>query len=298
MALAGLGGFSLVSQAVKGVGLAADEEFRVDIESIESSYGVGEPIRFRVYGNRPFYLYLYNEDEESAGSIMILPNRKQRKNHYRAHRSYIVPSRTVEFVSDKPGRQRLVMIATEDDLSFDLDSHEASGDFSRTVADELDKWFVNKGVQIRRSAGGGVEGKTVVVREFDILIEDDGWARSLVETPVVFVSAASHRYVPGDRLTVLFGADRSGWVHLYAVEPGGSFDLLASRKVEADQVERLPVRIETPYGRHLLVAVYSTRPDINEDVVADIADDPRRAIDDPKEGYSIDVQTIRVSRDR
>ncbi|MBU0499282.1 MAG: DUF4384 domain-containing protein [Gammaproteobacteria bacterium] len=295
---AGLGAWGLAGHGGIVRAKRSDGDFWVDIDPLETRYRVGEPIRFRVRGNQPFYLYLYSLDDGAGGaSTLILPNRRAPDNHFNANRSYIVPGRTVEFVGDKPGRERLVMVASKDDLSFDLSPYRPSGDFSLIGPEELEQLFSAKGIRIR-DRGPAVEGKNVVVREFNLLIEEDPWQRPPLDLPAVFLSTAKYQYVAGEELTLLFGADRPGWVHLYVVEPGGSFDWLETRKVAADRTERLKTRVEGPYGMHHLIAIYSEQAEIKEERIAAIAIDPQRAMDAPPEGFGVDVQTIRVSRYR
>ena len=98
------------------------EALRVAFKAERSRYRVGEAIRFKVKGNRPFYLYLFNIDPRSGEGLVILPNAIQGKKRILYpgdHRWHTVPNPELEFYSDRPGKERIVMVASTRYLDVD-----------------------------------------------------------------------------------------------------------------------------------------------------------------------------------
>jgi len=87
----------------------------------KSVYHVNERVRFMVKGNKTFYLYLFNIDPDTGSGIAILPNRLQGKDslRYSANKWHLVPNPGVEFFSDRPGFERIIMVASERYLNLD-----------------------------------------------------------------------------------------------------------------------------------------------------------------------------------
>ncbi len=94
----------------------------VAIRTEQSRYGVEDPIRFEVKGNKPFYLYLFNVDPRTQRAVSILPNQRQGKGEvkYPGDRRWRkVPNPGLEFYSDRAGTERVVMVASERYLDVD-----------------------------------------------------------------------------------------------------------------------------------------------------------------------------------
>lgn len=88
----------------------------VSLKPSKSHYDVQEAIHFKVKGDKDFYLYLFNIDPRTGKGIAILPNRIQsgKKNHYRGDgKWYEVPNQSLNFYSDSPGVERIVMVASQ-----------------------------------------------------------------------------------------------------------------------------------------------------------------------------------------
>lgn len=88
--------------------------FQAKLRTESSQYRVGERIRFRVRGNQPFFLYLLNVDPATGRAVTILPNRYQGKDRikYPAGQWNLVPNPQLEFYSDRPGVERIIMVAS------------------------------------------------------------------------------------------------------------------------------------------------------------------------------------------
>ena len=59
------------------------EPLRVALEPVQDSFSVDEPIRFRIRGNKTFFLYLFSIDDETGDATLILPTKEgQEHNKY------------------------------------------------------------------------------------------------------------------------------------------------------------------------------------------------------------------------
>jgi|GEM_PF-3578625 len=95
---------------------------QVDLSTEKSYYRVGEKIKFKVRGNRDFYLYLFDRDANSNKWLSILPNRYQTNRQIKYVGDYkpnLVPNRGLEFFADHPGTERITMVASERYLDVD-----------------------------------------------------------------------------------------------------------------------------------------------------------------------------------
>lgn len=88
----------------------------VDLSTEKRSYYVNEAIRFKVRLNRPAYLYFFNMDPATGKAVVVLPNRIQSNREIKYPGDYqwrLVPNSGLEFYSDRPGVERMVMVASE-----------------------------------------------------------------------------------------------------------------------------------------------------------------------------------------
>lgn len=109
---------------------------RVQLRTAKDSYREGEPIRFEVRGTEPFYLYLINTEVSTGRTVTILPNRLQTEHSLKYpgdDQWYTVPNPGLEFYGDRPGLERIVMIASERYLDqrqlFEVTHGRPAGDF-------------------------------------------------------------------------------------------------------------------------------------------------------------------------
>ena len=241
-------------------------ELDVAFEPVKPVYSVGERIRFRVKGNQTFYLYLFSIDDQTNRGVVILPNRLQQYNKYRPGELYIVPEKDVEFYGDRPGRERIIMVASTEKLDVDWRQYSVSGDFWTGSAKEMDETV--KTLRFRRR-GDDDAGPDRVAHEVDLVIMGEAGARrrpdptpppSLDPAPdaaMAFVSTDRTEYRRGDTIAILFGADQEGTVTLYLEEPDGNRRELARQEVTGRDFYRLRARATAPSGRHRITAVYS-----------------------------------------
>ena len=69
-----------------------NEPLKVVLEPTEDSFRVDEPIRFKIRGNKDFFLYLFSIDKETEQATLILPSKEgQKHNKYPANRTLRCP---------------------------------------------------------------------------------------------------------------------------------------------------------------------------------------------------------------
>ena len=115
-ALAFCGSLEEVPANEKQIGVrSASGDFSVAIKTVKSNYKANEAIQFKVKGSETFYLYLFNYIKESKQAVSILPNKFQTVNNikYTANKWHTAPNSNLEFYSDRPGKERVIMIASK-----------------------------------------------------------------------------------------------------------------------------------------------------------------------------------------
>lgn len=300
-----IGLFAVGGVALQGTALAADADekainvrdsgsragdLRVNFEPLNSVYEVDEPIRFRVRGNKTFFLYVYTVDKDTGNAVLLLPNRKQTGNKYPGGSYYNVPNRSVEFYADERGQERIVMVASSKYIDVDRARFKSVGDFAMVQEKALEDEFEAKGIRIRRGENRRrPSSKDVIVKDIDLAIvgkrhREDRIGFADRQSAIPFVSTVRDQYYVGEKMRVVFGADKPGYVHLYTVEPGGSVSLLTRRKVDGESLETLVARAEAPLGEHALVALWSKGRDMEARRV-------QRALDE------YDAKAIRIRDD-
>lgn len=243
----------------------------VDFRPVRDSYRVNEPIQFRVSGNREFYLYLYNIDPATGDGILLFPNRYQTANRFHAGQKMLVPGRSVEFVADRVGIEKVTMVASTRPLDLPMERFTAAGPFVRGPVADFDE-----ALRVRPVQALGPEQVVLQPVELSIVGSRPDWyvqpAPAVGELPTVFVSTPEPAYHAGERMPVVFGADRDGWIQLYAIGPDGSNELLGVHQVFANQAQTLRVRARAPFGDHRLVAIYSPDGLAQDRLLADITE--------------------------
>ena len=153
----------------------------VTLDTEKNTYRPNETIRFKVKGNKPFYLLLFNIDPSSGKGIAILPNRYQGKGSlkYPAGATYAVPNKNLRFYSDRPGTERIIMIAStrfiDPDKLLKKTRSKALGDSGMYMMDSLLDGLEStlsesyqKAIQVRSSKARLPKG--MVVREVNLRV--------------------------------------------------------------------------------------------------------------------------------
>lgn len=271
----------------------------VDIEPVRERYDVDEPIRFRVRGETPFYVYLYSLDNENGESTLIFPNHWEQDNYYPGGRSYLIPNRDAEFYGERPGTERVVMVASRRPLEMSRAQLESEEQVALKPA-EFDGLLSAQGIRVEHDDHDRVrDGRTDDTLVKQIALEVVGEplkSRTPDAAPTALIGTAREEYRVGESFDVFFGADHDGWIHLYAVEPGGAYDRLVREEVRASALKSVAFRAEAPYGPHKLIAIYSPEKYLDRSAEARILGDGDR-IWAPEDGeLAVSVHRIRVIR--
>ncbi len=253
----------------------------VNITPIKSQFAVDEKIRLRSQGNKPYYLYLFNVDPQTGQAIMILPNKLQPNNYY-GQQGYVVPNRDVEFFSDREGQEQMIMVASSKALKVGLENYKSVGDF---ITGQSAKFEKSLGIRFNAPKQTNPD---LVVKTFNIKISgksqtvEPSFLNSLIggqpATPVAvdnhasvaFVSTAYNEYTAGEQFNLIFGANQKGYVHLYAIDPFGAYDLLTVAAVDGKGIQTLKIQATAPYGRYSLVALFKTHKEADYKSLEDI----------------------------
>ena len=220
---------------------------------------VGEPITVALKLKERAYIYLIAVSNKSNKAYMILPNRFEGYNNYKAHTHYVIPERSADyrFVSDAPGTETLYVIASTYKQSFDQLLNQFGkkevGGFRISSAKSAQKFMKDILVVPARTNKAKVE-----VRKLNINVAGHGNAMVTPESDTrVFLSSGKTHYKLGDIVTIKYEADDEGYVYLMVVNPDGSANLMNSRYVEKNKNYTLEQRAAGNRGEHLLLAYFS-----------------------------------------
>ncbi len=272
---------SLYAQAEsKAIGVrsgdaSSDRDFQVSFQPLKDVYQTGERIRFRIRGNKTFYLYLFSIDERQNRGYLLFPNVKQSDNMYQANADYEVPAKEVEFYSDLPGTEKIVMVASTAKLDVKMEKYAKSGNLFRSEAKTMEQDV--KALRIR----SGDKKEQKVVQELTLVITGEGRRSENMPPPPppaetgdrdrnpvsTFISSDKTDYRVGDIIKMTFGADRQGYVHLYTVEPDGRRTFLTKQAVSGREFYQVKVKALQPSGQHTIVAIYGEEENLSRDKV-------------------------------
>ena len=232
------------------------EPLKVVLEPTKDAFNVDEPIRFKVRGNKEFFLYLFSIDGEADQATLILPSKEgQRENKYPANRTLPVPNRgEPDFLSDTPGRETLVMVASVRYLPLKSNWFRDGADSFIDQA-QFEEEFAEKGIRVGsdRTRDGKVHVKKLTVR-----VRGEDRVADESDTPVWLTTTGNRtEYALGDRIETVFGAADDGWVQMYVIEPSGDRTRLKSVPVKAGQAYTMNAIAADPAGKHTFVAFYS-----------------------------------------
>ena len=256
---------------------AHTDKLIVSFDPVKPSHRVGEPIRFNVRSNKGMYLYVFNVDKKTGDSVLLLPNRLQKDNFYPGNRTLRVPDRGVEFFSDRAGYEEVIMVASTKKVSLNTDRYKNVGEhFYGTSRDNLYKEFSNKGIVLNYKPNRPEPRHDIAhvnIQKLNLRIVGGSSynlsnlftePHSAVASPVAFVSTSGTEYRAGSQVDVVYGANKSGYVHLYSVEPDGTYERLRRISVDGKSFYQLSLRAGAPYGEHRVVAVYTKGKNIDD----------------------------------
>ena len=233
------------------------EPLRVVLEPTKNAFVVDEPIRFRMRGNKEFFFYLFSIDNETERATLILPSKEgQRENKYPANRTLPVPNRgEPDFLSDTPGRETLVMVASTRYLPIKSNWFRDGADSFVDQA-EFEEEFAEKGIRV---GGDPTSDGKVHVRKLTVRVREKDRVGAGGGNDRVWLTTKGNRteYALGDRIEAVFGAGDDGWVQMYVIEPSGDRMRLKSVPVKADRAYTMNAIAADPAGKHAFVAFFS-----------------------------------------
>jgi hypothetical protein len=120
---------------------AVDEktDLLVTVNPKQKSYKINEAINFNVSGNKDFYLYMFSVDENNKNVTLIFPNTQHQGNKFKKGHKNSIPSKKVEFISDRPGREKLIAIASTKYFSWDTEGYKTTGKFLQTDGEKFEQ---------------------------------------------------------------------------------------------------------------------------------------------------------------
>jgi hypothetical protein len=260
-----------------------DDALHVKFTPLKPEFEVNEPIRFKVKGNRTFYLYLFSIVEDSDEGYMILPNALQQYVKYKANREYIVPEKNIEFYAEKPGTEKLIVVASTEKLPVKIEKFRKEGQLYAASAEFVEAEV--KTLKIRQKR----KEHNQVIQQLFLNVSDNGVAVS-TETAAVtasspaateaqppaetqkkprvatFVSSDKTEYKTGEVSVITYGADTAGYIYLFVIEPQGKQTLLKKSPVDGKSFLQVRGVMTPPEGTHRLLAVYDKQGDLPEAV--------------------------------
>ena len=253
-----LGADEMESKAIR-VDDPESEPLRVTLEPMQDSFKVNEPIRFKIRGNKTFYLYLFSVDDETGDATLILPTKEgQRHNKYPANTTLPVPNPDEpNFLSDEAGREALVMVASIRYLPVKSNWFRDGAEVYVGKAADMEQEFAEKGIRI----GDRTRDPKVIVKRMSVRIRSSEQPEGDVDsaTADLWLTTKGNQatYELGDRIDAVFGAGKDGWVQMYVVTPNGKHQRLKTYEVEGGKAYTMRAVAEDPAGKHALVAAYS-----------------------------------------
>ena len=142
--------------------------------SMQESYKVGEPIRFKVKANKDAYLYIFYLTKDKKLAKLLYPNKLDKNNRLKADKVRIVPDpEKSEFTADAEGEEKLVFVLSTKKLSTDtlllLNQTDSRG-YSYTEGENVDKLL--KDLQVLHTEGKKKK-KEIWVGEVVVKIEEE-----------------------------------------------------------------------------------------------------------------------------
>jgi len=124
------------SEISSGIGAninSVDETpFTVSIAPTKNNIKVNEPITLQIKGNDVFYLYLFAIDSDSDNATLIFPNKYQSGNKFLKDQVAVIPNKKVQFLSDRNGQEKLIMIASKHYFKWNTNGYTQAGAFLST----------------------------------------------------------------------------------------------------------------------------------------------------------------------
>jgi hypothetical protein len=247
-----------------GDSATATEKFKFNAEPLKKTYKINEPIRFRVNGDRDYYLYIYSQDEDGS-AVQLFPNKKQKNNRFAADRTYVMPGRDSKPLTADKGNttERVMVVASLKKLDFNYDSFESSGDYYAGKGDFLKNQFKSKDIRwgdSENDSGDSTSKRDSVTRTINLKINNQRYSEtsrdddSTQSTGPVLLSANKKTYDVGDTMRIVYVAPVDGVVTLAYEYEDGSRQILQKTRAKAGELKNVKATAEAPGGKHTLLA--------------------------------------------
>ncbi len=294
---AGIRDKQIVAQEVESHALS------VKITPNKAAYIVNEAIRLNVTGNKDFFLYLFSVDENNQNATLLFPHRLHKGNKFKREHNNLIPSKKVEFISDRPGKEKLIAIASTRYFNWDTTGYTAAGKFLQTSRKQFDRQVKAFQISSRQAEPQGRRLSTTNTVSSDLTRQDNALnnqttdvhiqevfttieaknnaqqnLRQQVTTAdvspsnvaelnnqraIVFSGTDKKVYKNNELVNILVGADKPGTLHLFTAEPNGKLVFLTKQKVDGKRFVKIKAEAIAPFGTHALVVAYSKQGPVN-----------------------------------
>ncbi|GEM_PF-5742332 len=251
------------------------EQLQVSVWMEKETFVPGEFIKFYVKGNQTFFLWLFSIDEKSSRADMIIPGQLQKGNKFTGNRRYSVPSYR-NLIAGAPGNKKVVMVTSTRWLKyFDLSKLTVRDGFYSTTSQNMNVMLKelasDKGLALTSSgqnsnSGSSPAANQVIVSTFNFKVLGNsagtgdvvlgGSARKPASDNVVFVAQNRDSYNLGDAVTIVYGANKPGYVELFLQYPNGKTEFLQKTKVDGKKTYTVNAIAVRPAGPQTLMAVF------------------------------------------
>ena len=281
---------------------AVNSGLHVEMKPIKAAFEPNEAIKFNIKGNKDFFLYVFAINEANQTATMMLPNTFQKGNKYTANHLHRVPNATeMELVADKPGVEKIIMLASTKYIEWDTTGYSAAGRYLNTDNKSFKKQL--KAISARPIKNnnptvplvkellikilGDVESENTTTVATSNLATNVAAQQTQLSTastanvqkpekpivgkePLVFSAFNKNSYKIGEDVYIIYGADRVGYTHLYLIDSKKKYTKLATQKVDGNSINRFKAKAAKPKGRHKLVVVWSELEKIDESAIPEL----------------------------
>lgn len=254
--------FSDISGSEVGQGNATETQgaqLDVKFTPTKIAYTVNEPIYFQIAGSKDAYLYIINVSDTSGKATLLFPNQYEGTNKMEAKKEITIPAQKSVFKSDRPGVERVILLASTKELNLQTGKAPESGfpGIEKSIVDNLvkeikveprkdgERMFKVLDIPIVGGAETGTPPQPPVA---------EGQAK-----PAVLLSTDKILYGLNENIVIACAADAEGYVALFALNPEGKISLLKSIKVDKNKIYRENGITLPPAGRHHLVGIFTTK---------------------------------------
>jgi len=262
------------------------EDLMVEMKTIKPSFKPDEAIKFNIKGNQDFFLYIFAIDDQSGTVTMMLPNKLQTGNKYTAKQLHRVPNATeMELVSDKPGTEKIVMLASTKYLHWNTDGYTEAGNYMHTSNERFNTQLETLSIQQpNQTVTPQVNNGKIIMRE--MLIQISGiqavsaavpqkvqlpvQSQAMGDTAIVFLSLDKAKYKAGDDAYIVYGVDRPGYVHLLLIDSRHRYSEIKAHKTDGLTIFREKAKTAKPRGNHVLIAAWSKDGKLNKKSIPEL----------------------------